>query len=118
MDKKFAERFTVEWLDAWNAHDLDKILSHYAEDFEMCSPVITQLLGEPLGRLRGTKAVRDYWAKALALVSDLRFEWQATLLGVDSITLCYKGARGRMVAEVFHFDPADRIIRVEAHYAV
>lgn len=45
-------------------------------------------------------------------------EWQATLLGVDSITLCYRGARGRLVAEVFHFCPNHQVVRAEAHYGV
>lgn len=44
-------------------------------------------------------------------------EWQATLLGVDSISPCYMGARGRQVAEVFHFDP-DQVVRAEAHYGI
>ena len=118
MDKVFAERFAKEWLDAWNAHDLDKILAHYAEDFEMHSPAIIQLMDEPSGRLQGKDAVRTYWAKALALVPDLKFRLQATLLGVQSITLCYEGARGRTVAEVFHFGPGHQVIRADAHYGV
>ena len=66
--------------------------------------------------LRGKEAVRSYWAKALALVPDLKFELQAILLGVESIILFYQGARGRMVAEVFHFGPGKQVIRAEAHY--
>ena len=40
MTKDFAIRFAGEWIAAWNAHDLGRILSHYTEDFEMSSPVI------------------------------------------------------------------------------
>ncbi|MEN9888370.1 MAG: hypothetical protein RL559_407 [Pseudomonadota bacterium] len=118
MDKKFAEDFAAQWLVAWNAHDLRRILGHYAEDFEMHSPVITQILGEPSGRLRGKEAVSNYWAKALQQVPDLKFELQETLLGVDSITLCYTGVRGRRVAEVFYFGPDKKVIRADAHYGV
>jgi ketosteroid isomerase-like protein len=118
MDKEFAERFVKEWVDAWNPHDLDKILEHYADDFEMHSPAIIQLMNEPSGNLRGKNVVRTYWAKALALVPDLKFKPQATLLGVHSITLCYEGARGRTVAEVFYFGSDHLVIRAEAHYGV
>lgn len=118
MKKEFAEHFASEWLDAWNAHDLDRILGHYADDFEMHSPAITQILGVPSGMLRGKEAVRGYWAKALGLFPDLKFELQATLLGIDSITLCYTGARGRVVAEVFRFGPNHQVIRADAHYGV
>jgi ketosteroid isomerase-like protein len=50
IDKTFAEHFAHEWIAAWNSHDLQRILSHYAEDFEMASPFIVQVAGEPSGR--------------------------------------------------------------------
>jgi ketosteroid isomerase-like protein len=46
MDKAFAEHFAADWIESWNAHDLDRVLSHYADDFEMSSPVIIQVTGE------------------------------------------------------------------------
>ena len=39
-----AERFADDWIAAWNAHDLEKILSHYTDDFEMSSPVIVSFM--------------------------------------------------------------------------
>ena len=106
MDNAFAEHFANDWIDAWNSHDLQRILSHYADDFEMTSPVIIQLTNEPSGTLRGKTAVGDYWTKALQLIPDLHFELITTLVGVNSITLYYHGARGRLAAEVFHLNPA------------
>jgi hypothetical protein len=116
MDKAFAEHFAADWIDSWNAHDLDRVLSHYADDFEMSSPVIVQIAGEPSGTLRGKAAVGTYWRKALELVPDLHFELISVLAGVTSITLYYKGARGRMAAEVFHFGAQQRVTRAFAHY--
>ena len=116
IDNKFAEHFAREWIGSWNSHDLDRVLSHYADDFEMSSPYIIQIVGEPSGRLRGKKAVGAYWAKALQLIPDLRFELVSTLVGVDSITLYYKGARG-LAAEVFHFGPHRKVVSAYAHYA-
>ena len=74
IDKIFAEHFANEWIDSWNSHDLDRILSHYTDDFEMSSPLIVQITGESSGTLKGKQAVGDYWAKALARIPDLRFE--------------------------------------------
>jgi hypothetical protein len=118
MDKTFAEHFAADWVSAWNAHDLERILSHYAEDFEMSSPVIAQIAGEPSGKLRGKSAVGAYWTKALALMPDLKFELLLVLTGVNSITLYYKGARGRHAAEVFHFGSDNRVTQAFAHYSV
>ena len=35
MHPEFAKQFAREWVEAWNDHDLDRVLAHYAEDFEM-----------------------------------------------------------------------------------
>lgn len=117
IDDAFATRFAAEWIAAWNAHDLGRVLSHYAEDFEMSSPYVVQIAGEPSGTLRGKTAVGAYWKKALELVPDLKFELLTVLVGVDSITLHYKGARGRFVAEVLHFGPDGKVAKGFAHYA-
>ena len=118
MDKPFVEHFTTDWIDSWNAHDLDRILSHYSDQFEMSSPAIIQVAGEPSGTLQGKVAVRAYWKKALELIPDLQFELLQVLAGVNSITVHYKGARGRLAAEVFHFGPDQKVTRAFAHYAL
>ncbi|MFA6172929.1 MAG: nuclear transport factor 2 family protein [Kiritimatiellales bacterium] len=117
MDKLFAEHFAADWIESWNAHDLDRVLSHYADDFEMSSPVIIRIAGEPSGTLRGKAAVGAYWRKALQLIPDLKFELVSVLTGVSSITICYKGARGRPAAEVFHFGSDRKVTKAFAHYA-
>ncbi len=117
LERTFAEHFAADWVAAWNAHDLDRILAHYADDFEMTSPVIVQIAGEPSGTLRGKQAVGVYWRKALQLIPDLQFELISLLVGVGSVTLYYKGARGRLAAEVFHFGPDRKVVKAFAHYA-
>jgi len=117
MDKSFADGFAADWISAWNAHDLERVLAHYADDFEMSSPIIIQIAGEPSGTLQGKAAVRAYWSAALELIPDLHFELISVLVGVRSITLYYKGARDRLAAEVFHFGPDGKVASAFAHYA-
>ena len=116
MEKGFAERFAKEWVAAWNSHDLERILAHYDDDFEMSSPIITALVGEPSGRLRGKTAVGAYWAKALQSIPNLRFELLTALAGVNSIIVYYSGHRG-LAAEVLHFGPSGKVREAFAHYA-
>lgn len=52
MSKDFAQRFAAEWIDAWNAHDLERVLSHYDDAFVMSSPLIPRIGCSP--RLRTT----------------------------------------------------------------
>jgi ketosteroid isomerase-like protein len=115
MDAAFAARFAAGWVAAWNKRDLAGVLEHYADDFEMSSPFIAQLAGEPSGRLRGKAAVGAYWAKALRLLPGLRFELVAALAGVDAVTILYRGHRG-LTAEVLRFDPAGKVSAASAYY--
>jgi ketosteroid isomerase-like protein len=116
IEDTFAEGFASDWIASWNAHDLDRVLAHYSEEMEMFSPVIVQIAGEPSGRLRGKPAVRAYWARALKLIPNLKFELLSVLVGVDSVTLFYVGAHGRLAAEVFHFGADRKVVKAYAHY--
>jgi len=115
IDKVFADHFAADWIDSWNSHDLDWILSHYTDDFEMSSPIIVNIAGESSGTLKGKDAVGSYWAKALQLIPNLHFDLINTLVGVNSITLYYNGARGS-AAEVFHFNQDGKVTKAYAHY--
>lgn len=117
ISQEFAAAFAQEWVSAWNAHDLERILAHYADDFEMSSPVIAQIMNEPSGRLRGKAAIRAYWAKALAAHPDLHFERIDTFAGANSVTVLYRGHRGTS-AEVFWFDDRGLVYRAAAHYRI
>lgn len=118
MNDRELSQWADEWFAAWNAHDLERILSHYAEDVEMVSPMIQRLMGEPSGRLQGKPVLRAYWTKALALVPNLSFESQSVCWGMDSVVLTYKGVNGRTVSEVLAFDPQGLVCRAHAHYAL
>ena len=117
IPKDFVIRFAGEWIDAWNSHDLDRILLHCADDFEMSSPVIAQLINEPSGTLHGKEAVRAYWTKALAQRPDLHFELVNVFAGANSATITYRGHRG-LSAEVFWFNSELKVYRASAHYLV
>jgi hypothetical protein len=116
MNKEFAAKFAHEWIEAWNARDLDRILSHYSDDFEMSSPFIAQVVGEKSGTLKGREAVRAYWQKAVARTSQLRFELLGVMTGVNSVVIHYQGPRGDS-AEVFQFQENGKVVRAFAHYS-
>lgn len=115
ISPEFAAHFAREWVDAWNSHDLERVLAHYSEDFEMSSPYIPRMAGEPSGTLKGKAVVRAYWAKALKRMPDLRFELVEALAGVESVVICYRGTSGN-AAEVFLFDLHGKVIKAFAHY--
>lgn len=116
ITRDFAVAFARDWIDAWNAHDLERILWLYTAEFEMRSPVIAQTMNEPSGTLRGHGAIGPYWSRALAEHPDLRFELVDVLVGADSATVLYRGHRG-LSAEVFWFNAEGKAYRAAAHYS-
>jgi len=102
MEIAEARRFAQEWVDAWNAHDIDGVLAHFADDAEFSSPVAAQLLPGTGGVLRGKAAIRAYWAVGIERIPDLRFEVVDVYTGVDLIVINYRNHTGGLVNEVLH----------------
>jgi hypothetical protein len=117
ISRDFAERFAEEWTAAWNAHDLPRVLSHYEDDFEMASPLIAEIAGEPSGVLRGKKNVGAYWEKALQRSPDLRFEKLWVLVGARSLAIHFRNQKGRLSVETFEIGQGGLVTRAAAHHA-
>jgi ketosteroid isomerase-like protein len=103
MDLAYAQKFATEWQDAWNSHDLDRILAHYDEDVTFSSPTIKRFNADPSGTVRGKAALREYWSKGLSLIPDLHFEVMDVRAGVDSLVIDYRNQIGGRVYEVLTF---------------
>jgi hypothetical protein len=117
MKQQQAEAIATDWIAAWNAHDLERILAHYADPLEFTSPLVATRLGRADGTIRSKAELRDYVAAGIAAGSAaLRFELLDVLPGVDSVTLYYRNHRGRTVAETMFFDTAGLVCKAAVHY--
>lgn len=112
-----ARRFADEWFAAWNAHDLDAILGHYADDIAFSSPFVVALNDDPTGTIHGKETLRAYFHRALTAYPDLRFLPLHILSSVASVTLVYQSVKDLIAAEVMIFDADGRVSRVYAHYS-
>jgi hypothetical protein len=117
IETSFARELAAEWIAAWNAHDLPRVLSHYTDDFEMASPKIVDIAGEPSGVLRGKAAVGAYWRKALDRIPNLKFELLAVFVGARSVALHYRNQAGGLAVETLELDDKRHVHRAAAHYA-
>jgi ketosteroid isomerase-like protein len=116
VDPAVARRVAQEWFDAWNAHDLDAVLSHYADDVVFTSPFAVELSGRADGTLHGIDELRAYFTRGLETFPDLRFSDLRVAVGVSSVTLCYRSVRDLPSAETMVFGPDGKVVRVFAHY--
>jgi hypothetical protein len=92
------------------------VLTHYADDFEMPTPMIQHVLGIASGTLKGKKAVGDYWRAALKKVPDLGFSIIDVTSGVDVVCIYYRAVMEKMAVETFFFDKQGLVCKAIATY--
>jgi predicted ester cyclase len=105
------------WLAAWNAHDLDLIMTHYDDAIELTSPVAAQLFGTPSGKIVGKANLREYFRRGLEAYPELRFRLEDVLWGVSSVVLYYTNQRGTRTGEFMELSAVGKVIRVVANYS-
>jgi ketosteroid isomerase-like protein len=118
MTEDEARSFAADWIEAWNSHNLDRIMTHYAEDLVLVSPVAAQLLNDPAGIVRGKDSLREYFQKGLNAFPQLRFDLIEVMRGVSSIVLYYRNQKGTKSGEFMELNPQRKITRVVANYSV
>lgn len=116
LDQEQAQRLAEEWYEAWNDHDLERILSHYSDDVVFVSPFAVEIAGRADGRLEGKQALRAYFGAALERFPDLKFEPIALMVGIDSLVLHYRSVQDLLAAELMRVDSDGLVTEVIAHY--
>ena len=111
------QAFARAWIAAWNVHDLEQILAHYAEDVEVTTPRAEVVVPESSGVVRGKAALRVYWAIALERAPNLHFDLEDVLTTVGGVTLLYRNHRRERAAETCLFGPDGRVTRSWVAYS-
>lgn len=117
MTKDEAWKLANHWVAAWNAHDLDLILTHYEDEIELTSPVAAQLLGTTDGKVAGKANLRAYFQRGLAAYPDLEFRLEDVLWGIRSVVLYYTNQKGTRTAEFMELSASGKVARVVANYS-
>lgn len=112
-----AEAFAHDWIDAFNARDLNRILRHYSSDVELISPIYLQFTGGRTDTVQGIAALRDYFGQALERYPELRFTLLEVASGTRSVAIRYHTNLGdRTAIECFEGPPQGPASRVVCHY--
>lgn len=105
-----------DWVAAWNARDLDRVMAHYAHGVEVCSPLVVDRLGRADGILRGKDELRAYFARGMSNPA-LEFTLVDVRLGVNAMCKFYDRENGIRVADTMELDAAGQACRMVACYA-
>ena len=117
MTKDEAWKLAEHWIAAWNAHDLESIMTHYEDAIELTSPVAAQLLGTPAGKVNGKVNLRAYFQRGLEAYPELHFRLEDVFLGVSSVVLLYTNQKGTRTAEFMDLSAIGKAARVVANYS-
>ena len=68
------KRIAIKWFEAFNKHNLEKLLSLYDENAEHFSPKLKIRLPETQGLIKGKVALRSWWQDAFVRLPTLKYE--------------------------------------------
>ncbi len=117
VTKDEAWKLANHWVAAWNAHDLDLIMTHYEDAVELTSPAAARLLGTPDGKVAGKANLRAYFQRGLKAHPELQFRLEDVLWGVKSMVLYYLNQKGSRTAEFMELSANGKVARVVANYS-
>jgi len=105
-----------QWIGAWNARDLDRIMEHYAADVEFEANTVIRRWQKPDGKLRGLAELRDHFRLGLELAPDLHFDLEDVFSAPSGYALLYRRENGNRVLDVVELDGEGKARRVKAFY--
>jgi ketosteroid isomerase-like protein len=106
-----------KWIAAWNAHDLDGIMEHYATDVQFEANTVIRRWHRVDGRLQGRDALREHFMLGLELAPDLEFTLRDVLTSPSGYAAVYTRNNGNLVIDAVVLNEQGKAASVVAYYA-
>lgn len=74
MSAQNNKQIATKWFEAFNAHDLEKLLSLYNDNAQHYSPKLKIRMPETQGLIKGKQALREWWQDAFDRLPTLQYE--------------------------------------------
>ncbi len=99
------QSIAFKWFDAFNAHNIEQLLSLYDDHAEHFSPKLKIRKPETNGFVRGKAEMREWWQDAFNRMPDLQYKVTSLTANEDRVFVEYlrivSGEDDLMVAEVY-----------------
>ena len=93
-----------KWLETFNNHNLEQLLSLYDEEAEHFSPKLKIKKPETNGLVKGKKSMYDWWQEAFEQLPSLHYKVTSLTANGDRVFMEYirtvDGEKDMLVAEV------------------
>jgi len=106
------------WLEAWNAHDVERILALYTPDARHSSARV-RALGGTADTLQGHAAIGAYFRRGLELYPDLRFEPISVSTGPRTVVIEYRAhgvGRDQLTVELLEVNEVGLIAHARVYH--
>jgi hypothetical protein len=114
------EQIAHRWLDAFNRHDLEDLLSLYDDQARHFSPKLKKSRPETGGFIQGKTQLRNWWADAFLRIPSLQYVAQTITANEQRVFMEYlrkaDGDEDLMVAEVLDVEHG-RIVFSRVYHA-
>lgn len=117
MENQIANHFAAAWIEAWNKHNINEILSHYADDVQFYSPFIKLLKFNETGVITNKTDLKKYFEIGLNAYPDLHFQFHHCFTGINTLVIYYTSVNGRLAAEVFELNEEGKAVKVFCNYS-
>lgn len=104
MNPELLQAIAYRWFEAFNAKQLEKLLSLYENDAQHYSPKLKIRQPETNGLIIGVEAMRVWWKEAFDRLPSLKYELTSLTANSDRVFMEYirkvNGEEDMLVAEV------------------
>ena len=108
MSAQNNKQIATKWFEAFNAHDLEKLLSLYNDNAKHYSPKLKIRMPETQGLIKGKQALREWWQDAFDRLPTLQYEVIKLTADEDQVFMEYirrvDGEDDLSVGEVLQID--------------
>lgn len=113
------KKIALNWISAFNEHDLEKLLALYSEDAVHFSPKLKIRQPETGGWVAGKAALRNWWAGAFERLPSLHYQLENLIVNDDQLLMEYvrkvDGEPEMMVAEILEIENS-QIVRSRVYH--
>ena len=108
MSSQHNKKIALKWFEAFNEHDLEKLLSLYNDNAQHYSPKLKIRMPETQGLIKGKQALREWWQDAFDRLPTLQYEVVKLTADEDQVFMEYirrvDGEDDLSVGEVLQID--------------
>lgn len=83
------KKIAIKWFEAFNKHNLEKLLSLYDENAEHYSPKLKTRIPETKGLIKSKNSLREWWKDSFERLPSLKYELTKLIADDEQVFMEY-----------------------------